>query len=105
MDIEESNFDVSLQSTFILLQNYPNPFNPSTQIRYDLPRAERVIVTVYDILGHRVATLADARQAAGAYSLTWNGLDQHGAKVASGLYLYRMEAGSYTEMRKMLLLK
>ena len=91
--------------TFALRQNYPNPFNPATTIRYDLPRAERVIVTVYDILGHRVATLADARQAAGAYILTWNGLDQHGTRVASGLYLYRMEAGSYTEMRKMLLLK
>ncbi|MCH7858739.1 MAG: CHRD domain-containing protein, partial [Candidatus Marinimicrobia bacterium] len=105
LGIEESDFDVSLPSTFILLQNYPNPFNPSTQIRYDLPRAVPVTLTVYNILGRQVVTLVDELQAAGSYAVRWNGRDQQGKLVGTGVYVYRIQAGPQGALRKMVFLK
>lgn len=83
-----------------LAQNYPNPFNPSTTISFDLPRALSVRLTVYDALGRRVSTLIDRELPAGHHLSSFNGTG-----LASGVYLYRLEAGKYTASRKMLLTK
>jgi hypothetical protein len=89
-----------IPKVFALSQNYPNPFNPMTTIKYDLPKDARVTLTIYDLLGRRVATLVDEEQRAGYRSVAWNG-----ANVASGVYLYRIQAGEFTQTRRMLLLK
>ncbi|MCH7520506.1 MAG: T9SS type A sorting domain-containing protein, partial [Candidatus Marinimicrobia bacterium] len=94
-----------LPKVFALQQNYPNPFNPSTQIRYDLPRAVPVTLTVYNILGRQVVTLVDELQAAGSYAVRWNGRDQQGKLVGTGVYVYRIQAGPQGALRKMVFLK
>ena len=83
-----------------LSQNYPEPFNPSTTISYDLPTSSRVKLTIYDILGHNVATLVNEQKEAGSYSVQWNA-----SNVASGVYFYRLEAGSFLQTKKLVLLK
>jgi len=88
-----------------LLPNVPNPFNPSTTIRYILPSRERVRVTIYDVVGRAVTTLVDREESAGQYSVPWNGTDANGERVASGVYLIRIEAGKHSLSRKMVLLK
>ena len=90
---------------YSLLQNWPNPFNPETSLRYSLPAASRVTLTVFDMLGQKVRILVDQQQAAGTYSVQWNGRDESGQSVASGLYLYRIEAGQFAQTRKMTLLR
>jgi hypothetical protein len=100
----------SLDGTLIPLsygvsQNYPNPFNPATQIAYQVPDAGRVRLVVYNILGQRVRTLVDGQVAAGFHRASWDGRDESGRPASSGLYLYRMEAGRYSQVHKMMLLK
>lgn len=90
---------------FHLEQNYPNPFNPSTRIQYGLPQAERVELTVTDVNGRLVATLISAEQPAGTHETTWNGRADDGSAVASGIYLYRLTAGTFTEVRRLVLVK
>lgn len=92
--------EAGLPGQFRLSQNYPNPFNPETEIRYTLPREERIEMTVYDITGAEVAVLADGRRAAGTHSVRWNAAD-----LASGVYFCRLQAGGVSEMVKMVLLK
>lgn len=87
-------------SSYKVEQNYPNPFNPSTSINFQIPSAGKVSLIVYDILGREVANLVNETKAAGKYSVTFNG-----DKLASGIYLYRLQAGGYTETKKMILLK
>ncbi|OYV86602.1 MAG: hypothetical protein B7Z63_03750, partial [Ignavibacteriae bacterium 37-53-5] len=86
--------------TFALDQNYPNPFNPSTVIAYQLPKASKVVLKVYDVLGREVATLVNGTESAGSYKVTFN-MD----KYASGVYFVRMVAGSFVHVQKMMLLK
>lgn len=86
--------------SFSLLQNYPNPFNPATSIRYSLATNEHVTLRVIDLLGRVVATLIDEKQHAGAHTVTFNA-----AALASGVYLYRIDAGSFVQTRKMMFLK
>ncbi|MGB5849248.1 MAG: alpha-amylase family glycosyl hydrolase, partial [Ignavibacteriaceae bacterium] len=88
-----------------LFQNYPNPFNPSTTIRYSVVEPGNVSIKIYDVLGREIKTLVNEVKTAGAYSSTWNGDNNFGNKVSSGIYLYRMEAGLFVETRKMILLK
>lgn len=88
-----------------LVGNYPNPFNPSTIIEYSLPRQSQVQLTVYDLLGSPVVTLVDAVQPAGTYSIRWDGRDTDGRPAATGIYFYRLKTDSYSEAKKMLLLK
>lgn len=92
-------------AVFELEQNYPNPFNPITAIRYSLRRPSQVEITVFNVLGQEVRTLESGMQPAGSYETTWNGTDQAGSPVASGVYFYRIKAGDFTETRKMVLLK
>jgi hypothetical protein len=90
----------NLPKEYSLEQNYPNPFNPSTVIRYELPGGANVLLDVYNSVGERVATLVDGPQGAGIHEVNFNG-----GSLASGMYLYRLKAGSYQETRKMLLVK
>jgi hypothetical protein len=99
LDVND-NTSPSLPLTFSLSQNYPNPFNPATTIKYDLPSPCRVRIDIYDILGRRVATLADEEQVAGAHQVIWNASDK-----SSGIYFYRIQAGEYVETKKMMLMK
>ncbi|TAK56350.1 MAG: T9SS type A sorting domain-containing protein [Bacteroidetes bacterium] len=92
--------DSELPNTFSLEQNYPNPFNPSTVIRYQLPVNSHVTLKVYDLLGREVATLVDGMQDAGFKMQEWNA-----GGFASGVYLYQLKAGSYTEVKKLVLMK
>jgi hypothetical protein len=94
-----------LPSEFRLAQNYPNPFNPTTTIAFALPQEVGVRLSVFNVLGRKVKTLAEGSFAAGEYSFEWGGRDESGRSVASGVYLYRLQAGEYSEMRKMVLLK
>jgi len=85
--------------------NYPNPFNPSTTIRYALPEAVPVRLTIYNIMGQPVRVLVDVFQGSGHYAVEWDGRDALGKKVAPGVYLYRLEAGQQAEVRKMVFAK
>ena len=88
-----------------LLQNYPNPFNPSTTISFDLAKNSHVKLSVYNLRGQLVKTLASGELAAGHHHLIWNGTDSRNRTVASGVYLFRLEAGNYISTRKMMLIK
>ena len=101
----EDSDDQVIPIEFALHQNYPNPFNPRTVISYALPRSSHVAVTVYNILGQRVRRLIDTYQPAGWHTIQWDGKDQRGQSVATGIYLYRISAGDYVKTKKMLLLK
>ena len=90
---------------FRLAQNYPNPFNPSTVISYQLSGISEVRLAIYNLLGEKIATLVDARQNAGNHQVQWNGRDQSGQQVSSGIYLYRLEAEGGARSRKMILLR
>lgn len=90
---------------FELLQNYPNPFNPTTTISYSIPKPEKVTLEIFDILGQRVAVLKNENQSPGFYSVKWNGMNQNGEFVATGVYFYRLVAGGFVSVKKMLLLK
>lgn len=103
LDVKKN--DLSVPREFALNQNYPNPFNPSTQISFSLPKSEYVKLEVYDMVGRLVKSLASTTMSAGNFTLTWDGNDQNGVRVASGMYLYRLQAGSFTSVKKMLLLK
>ncbi len=103
--IEEQGSEKTTASNFSLYQNYPNPFNPTTMIKYVLPQPAKVEINVYNILGQKIKTLINAIQESGKYSVTWDGKDLKGRTVASGIYFYKMEAGDYTCVRKMIMLK
>ena len=90
---------------FRLAQNQPNPFNPSTEIRFAVATAGRVDLAVYDLTGRRIRTLVAASLPAGEHAVRWDGDDENGAPLASGLYLYRVTAGGQSQMRKMMLVK
>lgn len=97
--------DNNIPSTFELSQNYPNPFNPSTEIKFSIPKSERVKIAVYNSIGKLVKVLVDENMAPGNYKVTWNGEDNRGSKVSSGVYLYRLETPSFQATKKMVLLK
>ncbi|HZW40025.1 MAG TPA: YCF48-related protein [Ignavibacteriaceae bacterium] len=90
----------NLPGKFSLEQNYPNPFNPSTLIKYAVPVQEQVIVKIFDVLGNEVTTLVNEVKPAGKYEVSWDA-----ANYSSGMYLYQIKAGNYTDTKKMLLMK
>ena len=85
---------------FMLSQNYPNPLNPSTKIRYSVPKSSNVMIKVINILGAEIETLVNEEKPAGIYELTWTA-----ANLPSGVYFYKIQAGSFVETKKMVLLK
>jgi len=90
---------------FNLYQNYPNPFNPSTKIIVDLSQRSNAKLIVYNILGEQIATLMDGMYESGKYEIIWTGRDDDGLQAATGIYFYKLEAGSFTQTKKMLLMK
>lgn len=102
IDFKEPKF---LAKNHILEQNYPNPFNPTTTIRYALPKAGNVTLTVYNLLGQKVCTLVSTHQLAGQYQVQWNGRDDKGKKMPSGVYLYRLKTEGFNQILKMILMK
>jgi len=85
---------------FVLYQSYPNPFNPSTRIKYSIPNSEIVSLKVYDILGREIAVILDEYKSAGTYTIEFNA-----SRFASGVYFYQLQAGSFVETKKMVLMK
>ena len=100
----DSEYDVHPKG-FVLEQNHPNPFNPVTSIRYELFDPSYSVVTIHNVLGQKVATLTQGYQNPGHYSIIWNGRNDQGLPVSSGIYFYRLTAGATTQTRKMMLLK
>ena len=96
---------VTKPDDFELSQNYPNPFNPTTKINFQLPEQQVVSLKVYNMMGQEVATLVDGPKEAGYHTAVWNGFDKYGNQVASGIYYYRIIAGTFVRTKKMLLLK
>jgi hypothetical protein len=94
-----------LPKSFALRQNVPNPFNPSTTISFDLPRQSGVELAVYNVLGQKIATLAQGDYAPGTYTVNWDGKDERGSAVATGIYFYRIVADNYRMVKKMLLMR
>lgn len=94
-----------IPSRYKLYPNYPNPFNGGTAIQYDLPQNGLVSLKIYNALGQEVRTLVSKWQGKGVYTVNWDSRDNQGSTVAGGLYLYRLTAGSYTAVRKMMLIK
>ena len=92
-------------SIYALHQNYPNPFNPVTTLSYDLPEDAMVTITIYDMMGRMVKNLVSSSQGAGYRSVIWNAVDNQGQSVSAGLYIYTIQAGTFTSTKKMLLLK
>ncbi|NIR73216.1 T9SS type A sorting domain-containing protein, partial [candidate division KSB1 bacterium] len=90
---------------FVLQQNYPNPFNPDTEIRFRLPVSSRVTLAIYNLGGQLVRTLASGTLPTGQHRVTWDGRDELGRQVASGIYLYRLQAAENVQVRKMTLLR
>jgi len=88
-----------------LFQNYPNPFNPSTEIIYSLPEKGFVKLEIYNVLGKKIKTLVNTIQQAEMKSVNWDGLDDNGKNVTSGVYLCRLEVGDFVSVKKMMFLQ
>ncbi len=94
-----------LPSSYALEQNYPNPFNPSTVISYQIPEMTNVQIKIYDALGREIRTLIDEIKPAGKYNIAWDGRDNSGNLVSSGVYFYKIVAGNFVQTKKMILMK
>jgi ligand-binding sensor domain-containing protein len=106
-------FADQIPKEFILLQNYPNPFNPTTTIKYQLPKATDVSITIYNLLGQKVRTLVNDFKEPGSFEVDWDSLNDSGIQIASGVYIYRIQAGDpslgsrqdFVDVKKMILMK
>ena len=102
------NHSISRKTTpdkFFLFNNYPNPFNPVTTIQYDVPHTTRVVIKIYDMLGQQVKTLVDEAQAPGRKSVIWDGRNDNGVIVGSGIYFYRLQSSNILRTKKMMLMR
>jgi hypothetical protein len=104
-DYPEKTETKSTPTEFVLSQNYPNPFNPETEICFQLPEDVHVTLSIYNMLGQRVCTLIDKQKQTGYHSIKWNGKDDFGGTVASGLYLYVIQAGNFNDVKKMVMMQ
>ncbi len=101
-----NNFIKPLPHNFVLHNNYPNPFNPITTIKFELPKSTNVKLAIYNIIGNLVKMLYNDKQLeSGYYSINWDGKDENGKVVSSGVYFYKMETEDFIETKKMILLK
>jgi hypothetical protein len=100
-----TTIDADQPESFALVQNYPNPFNPTTVIPFQIAEASMVRLTVYDVTGRLVKTLLLEELQPGSYTAEWDGRDMQNRSVSSGLYIYRLEAGSYSQTMRMTLLR
>ncbi|MDP6592943.1 MAG: T9SS type A sorting domain-containing protein, partial [Candidatus Marinimicrobia bacterium] len=96
---------VVLPEEYALHQNHPNPFNPVTTIRYDLPQAGDVKLTIYDMLGREMKVLVSQGMSPGSYTAVWDGTDRYGQPAAAGVYIYQLKAGDFSNTKKLVLLK
>jgi len=103
-DVEEEK-EAVVPREFSLSQNYPNPFNPQTVIEYALPKESHVKITIYNVLGQKVRVLKDEIERAGYKRVVWDGRDDTGSEVASGIYFYRIMAGDFVTAKKMMMVK
>jgi hypothetical protein len=94
-----------IPTVYALRQNSPNPFNPVTSVGYDLPKAGEVQIAVFNVLGQHVTDLVNGYQEAGSHEVVWDGKDNAGSSVASGIYFYRIKTNEFSDTKKMLLLK
>jgi hypothetical protein len=97
--------DPNIPGSYALLQNYPNPFNPSTMVSYTIPEKAHVQIDIFNLLGQKIASLVNQEQNAGTHSVAWNSQDDHNQKVSSGVYFLKMQAGSFSQVKKMMLMK
>ena len=102
MNINSSAF---MPHSFSLSQNYPNPFNPITTLHYDLPEDEFVSITIYDMLGNVISNLVNKSERSGFKSIQWDATNNQGQPVSAGVYLYNIQAGQFSQTKKMVLLK
>jgi len=98
--VNEDEGSLSIPKEYKLAQNYPNPFNPSTTIKYSIPSSEFITLKVFDVLGNEVETLVNEEKSAGSYEVNFNA-----SNLASGIYFYTLQAGKFTETKKLILLK
>ena len=105
MDAVEVSDEINTPSEYKLYPPYPNPFNPYTAIRYNLPEQAMVNINIYDMMGRLVANLVNNTQSAGFKTIKWNATDVKGLNVPAGVYLYKIEAGTFIDTKKMVLLK
>jgi flagellar hook assembly protein FlgD len=104
--LEAKDFSVVTPTDYVLEQNYPNPFNPTTNISFVLPINKKISLTVYNTLGQKVKTLVNNEVlVAGKHDVTWDGTNESGAKVASGMYMYTLKFGNFTKSKRMMLVK
>ena len=101
----EKGKDNLLPSSFKLHQNYPNPFNPTTTIKYDIPKLSEVRIVVHDLMGRQVATLLNDTKPAGYHKVTWNGSNQFGDDVSSGMYIFSIHSEEFNFSKKMIFIK
>ena len=99
------NEQISIPQEITLYQNYPNPFNPVTTLSYDLPQDSYVVLSIYDMKGSLVKNLVNEIRTAGMQSIQWNATNNIGLTVSAGVYLYSIEAGEFSQTKKMILLK
>lgn len=90
---------------FTVYSNFPNPFNPATRISFDIPKADRTIIDIFDVQGRKVKTCLNSLLESGHHSVVWHGKDAYGNQVASGMYFYQIRYGSHIVTRKMLLMR
>ncbi len=100
--VEEEN---KTPKSFYIYQNYPNPFNPETTIKFQIPKSTFVTLKIYNISGKEIKSLVNETKSVDFYSVKWDGTNNNGLRVNSGVYIYRIKAGSFTDVKKMVFLK
>ena len=103
--VNDNDENHSITKRFFLKQNYPNPFNPETTIHYELARATRVEIRIYNALGQEIRTLINQVQNAGSFAIDWDGRTNWGNLATSGIYVLEMKAGEFSQMRKMMMVR
>jgi hypothetical protein len=96
---------IDLPNNFALHNNYPNPFNPVTNITYDIPEVTQVTIDIYNISGQKISTLAQGQHEPGRYRIQWNATNNYGKPLSSGMYIYRIRAGNFASVKKLILMK